>query len=109
MTTGAPLRLQKNTKILDREPAFTDLPTVSMRDAATILNMGINQFRKRFRVCLKDRIRSVDTKNGRRLLLMDVIDFGYQNISDEAKVRLAADFVMKFAENRLKKWGTEDV
>ena len=61
-----------------------DMPTVSMLEAARISGLGRDKFRRRFLDCLHREIRNVQTHQGRRLLLVDVIRCAFPEMSEDA-------------------------
>jgi len=91
-----------------KNPSITDQPSVSREQAAVLFNMGRQTFRRRWDAYFQYHIKHVETRNGLRLLLTDVIRAAFPTANSEIVHMLAYRYVMDSYIHRQKGRNSDD-
>ncbi len=90
-----------------KKPAVADQPTVTRRDAHIFFNMGYNKFLRRWDEYFKHHIGHVETNNGVRLLLVDVVAVAFPEASDHTIHEIAYQHLLYLHEKRVSENGKD--
>jgi hypothetical protein len=82
------------------EKSLTDFPTVSIREAVALFNMGKKKFRRCYEQTWQFELNWVLTTSGVRLLLQDVIKAAYPGIPKHTLYTICYEYTMKQREWR---------
>ena len=82
------------------EKSMLDYPTVSIREAAALFNMGEKKFRGHFKRVWQFDLNWVMTIRGKRLLLQDVVQAAYPDIPKHTLYTICYEYTMKQREWR---------
>ena len=83
-----------------RDPVLTDEVMITKKSACIVFNMSRLKFDQRWENYYRYKIRHVNTSNGVRIALIDVMRAAYPSASEQTAHMMALDFTCRLKDGR---------
>lgn len=92
--------MRKGNTIKRKDRSLTDEPTISRNQASVLFNVGKHIFQRRWDQTYQFDIRHIDTENGLRLSLIDVVRRAFPEASDHTQHMIAYEYLLYIKTDR---------
>lgn len=84
-------------------------PTITLKEAAILFNIGLPKFRVLFRKKLANVVRYFKDRNGYKLLLIDIMRAAFPEADDHTIHMMSLDFLCRLRISRRIKYGGKPI